>query len=194
LQATAEKAFKMSLLEIRVHGRGGQGAVTSTQVLAIAAFHDGKYSQAFPNFGVERTGAPVESYVRINKKPIDLRQQVYDPDYVIVLDSSLIDDIDTTKGLQKNGLIIVNTDKKPKELKKLSGFKVHSINMTKIALEVIGKPFVNIASLGAFCALSKQVSLEALEKAIDELFGAKGKAAVAELNKKAAKAVYAASK
>ncbi len=180
----------MTLKEIRLHGRGGQGAVTSTQVLAIAAFHDGKYSQAFPNFGVERTGAPVESYVRIDEKQVNLRQHVYDPDYVIVLDSSLFDSVDVTKGLQKNGLVIVNSDKSSKELKKkLGNVNVHAINITKIALDVIGKPFVNIASLGAFCALSNEVSLDALNKAIDELFIAKGKAAVAELNKKAAKAV-----
>lgn len=185
----------MALREIRIHGRGGQGAVTSTQVLAIAAFHAGKFSQAFPNFGVERTGAPVESYVRIDEKPINLRQHVYDPDYVIVLDSSLINAVDVTKGLQKNGAIIVNTDKSAAELKKKFGsFKVYPINITRIALEVIGKPFVNIASLGGFCKLSKEVSLKALDKAIDELFLAKGKAAVAELNKKAAKAVYEATK
>ena len=98
----------MALIEIRIHGRGGQGAVTSSQVLAIAAFHSGKQSQAFPNFGVERTGAPVESFVRIDDKPINLRQHVYDPDYVIILDSSLIDDVPVTEGLQKNGVIVVN--------------------------------------------------------------------------------------
>jgi len=180
----------VDLKEIRIHGRGGQGAVTSTQVLAIAAFLDGKHSQAFPNFGVERTGAPVESYVRIDNSVINLRQQVYDPKYVIVLDSSLIEAADVTKGLKKDGLIIVNTDKSVSELKKkLGNFEVHAINITKIALEVIGKPFVNIASLGAFCALTKEVSLNALDKAIDELFIASGKAAVAELNKKAARAV-----
>jgi len=180
----------MVLKEIRLHGRGGQGAVTSTQVLAIAAFYDGLYSQAFPNFGVERTGAPVESYVRIDKKPINLRQHVYDPDYVVVLDSSLLDTVDVTSGLQKDGIIIVNTDKTEAEIKKkLPGFNVHAIDITKIALKVIGKPFVNVAALGAFCALSKDVSLKALDKAIDELFTARGKAAIAQLNKKAAKAV-----
>ncbi|MBN2067437.1 MAG: pyruvate ferredoxin oxidoreductase subunit gamma [Candidatus Diapherotrites archaeon] len=182
------------MLEIRLHGRGGQGAVTSSQVLAIAAFKDGKYSQAFPNFGVERTGAPVESYVRIDEKPVTLRQHVYDPDCIIVLDSSLIDAVDVTKGLQKNGMVIVNTDKSANDLKKLKGFKVYTINITKIALDVIGKPFVNIAALGAFCALSRQVSLKALDRAIDELFASRGKAAIAELNKKAAKAVYEAAK
>ncbi len=177
----------MALKEVRMHGRGGQGAVTSTQVLAIAAFKGKKFSQAFPNFGVERTGAPVESYVRIDSKPINLRQHVYDPDYVIVLDSSLLDAVDVTLGLKKGGKIIVNTDKSASELKKeLKGLDAHAINITKIALDVIGKPFVNIASLGAFCELSKEVSLNALNGAIDELFAAKGKAAVAELNKKAA--------
>lgn len=185
----------MALIEIRIHGRGGQGAVTSSQVLAIAAFRAGKYSQAFPNFGVERTGAPVESFVRIDDNPINLRQHVYDPDYVIVLDSSLIEAVDVTKGLQANGVIIVNTDKPKEQIKKkLGNFKIYSINITKIALDIIGKPFVNIASLGAFCKLSKDVSLQALDKAIDELFTARGKAAVAEFNKKAAKAVFEASK
>ncbi len=185
----------MVLEEIRFHGRGGQGAVTSTQVLAIAAFKAGKYSQAFPNFGVERTGAPVESYVRISEKPINLRQQVYDPDYVIVLDSSLLDAVDVTKGLQKNGIVIVNTDKPKEQIKKkLGNYKIYSLNITKIALEVIGKPFVNIASLGAFCALNKAVPLKALDEAIEELFTARGKAKVAEFNKKAAKAVFEATK
>ncbi len=184
----------MALTEIRLHGRGGQGAVTSSQVLAIAAFHSGKQSQAFPNFGVERTGAPVESFVRIDEKTINLRQHVYDPDCVIVLDSSLIDAVDVTKDLQKKGTIIVNTDKSKEQLRnKLGKFSLYPINITKIALEIIGKPFVNIAALGAFCKLNEQVSLPALEKAIDELFAARGKAAVAEFNKKAARAVFEAT-
>lgn len=185
----------MVLEEIRLHGRGGQGAVTSSQVLAIAAFKAGSYSQAFPNFGVERTGAPVESYVRISEKPISLRQHVYSPGYVIVLDSSLLNAVDVTKGLKENGTIIVNTDKGKADLKKeLGPFKAFPINITKIALEVIGKPFVNIAALGAFCALNKGVPLRALDEAIDELFTARGKAAIAEFNKKAAKAVFEATK
>ena len=185
----------MVLKEIRIHGRGGQGAVTSTQVLAIAAFNNGKFAQAFPNFGVERTGAPVESYVRIDDNAINLRQHVYDPRYVIVLDSSLLDSVDVTKGLQKDGVVIVNTDKPEAELKKkLKGFKFRGINITKVALDVIGKPFVNIASLGAFCALCDDVPLSSLDEAIDELFASRGKAALAELNKKAAKAVFEETK
>ncbi len=186
----------MALREIRIHGRGGQGAVTSSQVLAIAAFHDGKFCQAFPNFGIERAGAPVESYVRIDEKPINVRQQVYEPDYVIVLDSALLGLVNVAAGIKKNGLIIINSAKSEKELMQKTGgnFSIRSINITKIALQVIGKPFVNIASLGAFCALTKQVSLNALNKAIEQHFALTGKKAVAELNKKAAAAVAAACK
>jgi pyruvate ferredoxin oxidoreductase gamma subunit len=177
----------MPLREVRFHGRGGQGAVTSSQVLAIAAFHDGKYTQAFPNFGVERTGAPVESYTRIDAKPINVRQQVYSPDYVIVLDSSLMASVNVTNGLRRDGLIIVNSNRKPRELN-LGKFNAKTIDITKTALEVIGKPFVNIAALGAFAALSGEVSLEALNKAVDERFAEKGK--IAELNKQACKALF----
>jgi pyruvate ferredoxin oxidoreductase gamma subunit len=177
----------MALKEVRFHGRGGQGAVTSSQVLAVAVFHDGKFTQAFPNFGVERTGAPVESYTRIDNVPIDVRQHVYNPDYVIVLDPSLMANIDVTKGFEKKGLIIVNSNKTPKELG-LEKFNAKCIDITKIALEVIGKPFVNIASLGAFASLSGEVSLKALDKAIDERFSEKGK--IAGLNKEACKVVF----
>lgn len=176
--------------EIRIHGRGGQGAVTSSYVLAIAAFHNKKYCQAFPNFGVERMGAPVESFVRIDNKPINVRQHVYEPDAVIVLDPSLLEAVDVTSGLKKNGLLIINTDKKASELqiKKRKNLKVHCINITKTALDIIGKPFVNLAALAAYAAISKKVSLQALNKAIDQQLASKGK--MAELNKKAAAKVY----
>ncbi|MDD5148138.1 MAG: pyruvate ferredoxin oxidoreductase subunit gamma [Candidatus ainarchaeum sp.] len=168
--------------EIRIHGRGGQGAVTSSQVLAIAAFFDGKKSQAFPYFGVERTGAPVEAFARISKEKIFLRQHVYEPDFVLVLDSSLVHALDITKGLKKNGLIIINSNKKPLDFG-LKGFKVYCLDITKTALEIIGKPFVNIAALGAFAGLSGEVSLDALNKAIGQRF--ENNARIGELNKKA---------
>lgn len=172
----------MDLKEIRIHGRGGQGAVTSSQVLAIAAFFDEKKSQAFPYFGVERTGAPVEAFARISKEKIFVRQHVYEPDFVLVLDSSLVNVVDVTKGLKKNGFIIVNSNKSQEEIG-LKGFRVHCIDITKITLEIIGKPFVNIAALGAFAGLSKEISLEALGKAIDQRFS--GNPKIADLNKKA---------
>lgn len=176
--------------EIRIHGRGGQGAVTSSQVLAIAAFHDGKFSQAFPAFGVERRGAPVQSFTRISEKKIDLRQHVYSPDYVIVLDPSLLEVVDVTDGLKKEGMLIVNSDKTPKELGIRNGFEARTIDITKVALEVIGKPFVNIAALGAFAATTGEISLRALKEAIDEGMNAKAKGKVAELNKQACERLY----
>ena len=184
----------MALKELRVHGRGGQGAVTSTQVLAIAGFLGGKFTQAFPNFGVERAGAPVESYLRVDEKPISIRQHVYEPDYVIVLDAALMKSIDVTAGLKSGGMLIINTDDAGLEKKIRGKFSVKTINVTKIALEIIGKPFVNIASLGAFCALTGEISLDALDRAIDLHFAATGKQAAAELNKKAANAVAEACK
>jgi len=184
------------LKEIRVHGRGGQGAVTSSQILAIAAFLDGKQSQAFPNFGVERQGAPVQSFARISDKFINVRQQVYEPDYVIVLDASLVAALDVSAGLKDGGVLIINSDKSAEELlgakrvKELKGkkVKVKAINITKTALDIIGKPFVNVAALGAFAGATKEVSLGSLKKAIDEQLGAKGN--IAGLNKEACEKLY----
>lgn len=170
--------------QIIVLGRGGQGAVTSSQVIAIAAFLDGKYSQAFPNFGVERTGAPVRSYARIDDKKITLREQVYEANYAIVLDATLMN------GLKENitDLIIINSNKKPEEFKIETKAKIKCVDISKIALEKIGKPFVNIASLGAFSALTKEVSINSLENAIKQQMGSKGP--ILEKNLAAIKQVY----
>jgi pyruvate ferredoxin oxidoreductase gamma subunit len=165
-------------------GRGGQGAVTSSRVLATAAFEDGKQSQAFPNFGVERTGAPVRSYCRIDEKIINLREQVYEADYALVLDATLL------SGLSEkvSKIIIVNSNKKPEELKIKTKAKVFCVDITKIALEVIGKPFVNIAALGAFAAITNEVSLKALEEAVQQQMGNKGP--IVEKNLKAVNETY----
>lgn len=151
-------------------GRGGQGAVTSSRILAIAAFEDGKYSQAFPNFGVERTGAPVRSYARIDVEKINLRELVYNADYAIVLDATLL------KGLDEkiSKTIIINTNKKVDEIKLQTNAEIRCVDVTKIALDVIGKPFVNVAALGAFAAITKEISLKGLEKAIKQQMGSKG--------------------
>ena len=101
--------------EIRVHGRGGQGSVTAAELLAIAAFSDGKFSQAFPSFGVERRGAPVQAFTRIGDKPIRLRSQIYEPDYVIVQDPTLIDIVDVAHGMDENGIVIINSDFNPED-------------------------------------------------------------------------------
>ncbi len=148
-------------------GRGGQGAVTSSRVLAIAAFLDGKKSQAFPNFGVERMGAPVRSYARIDSEFINLREQVYDADYAIVLDATLL------SGLKENitDTIIVNTNKQPSDLGLKTKAKIKCADITKVALSEIGKPFVNIVALGAFASLTNEVSIDSLEKAIKQQMG-----------------------
>jgi pyruvate ferredoxin oxidoreductase gamma subunit len=176
--------------QIIVLGRGGQGAVTSTQVLAIAAFKDGKYSQAFPNFGVERTGAPVRSYCRISEKPINSREQVYEAEYAIILDATLL------KGLKEKitEMIIINSNKKPEEivLPEKTKAKIKCTDITAIALKTIGKPFVNIAALGAFSALTKEISLKALEEAIQQQMGHKGP--IVEKNMLAVKEVYEKAK
>jgi len=101
------------MIEIRIHGRGGQGAVTTGQIMAIAAFDDGKQSQTFPMFGVERSGAPVQAFARISDEKINIRSQIYSPDIVIVLDASLLETVDVTSGLKEKGTLIVNTNKKP---------------------------------------------------------------------------------
>ena len=106
------------MIEIRVHGRGGQGAVTSTELIALAAINEGKYAQAFPSFGPERRGAPVMAFARISDKPIRTREKVYTPDVVVVLDPTILKIVDVTDGLKKNGMVILNTSKDEKEIRK----------------------------------------------------------------------------
>jgi len=153
------------MIEIRIHGKGGQGAVTAAEILAIAAFHDGKFSQAFPSFGPERSGAPVESYCRIDDKFINLRTHVYEPDYLIILDDSLLLAVDVTKGLKRDGIIVINSAEKTK-----SDFRIFSIDATKIALDILGKPIVNTAMLGAFVKATRLITMKSLEEALKEKF------------------------
>jgi len=153
--------------EVRFHGRGGQGVVTSANLLAIAAFKEGKYCQAFPFFGTERRGAPVVSFARIDDKFIRTREQIYNPDYVIVLDPTLLDDVDVTEGLKEDGMIIVNTNKKVNLKTKA---RVKTVNATAIALETIGKPFVNTPMIGALVGATNIVKLDSLIEAVKERF------------------------
>jgi pyruvate ferredoxin oxidoreductase gamma subunit len=157
-------------------------------VLAIAVGFDKKFSQAFPNFGVERTGAPVRSYCRIDDKKITLREQLKEADYALVLDPTLVGNL--TEKITK--LIIVNSNKKPEALGIKTTAKIKCIDITKIALEKMGKPFVNIPALGAFSAISGEVSIEALENAIQLQMGNKG--SIVEKNLAAIREVYAQSK
>lgn len=176
------------MIEIKTIGRGGQGAVTFSQILAIAAFYDNYQSQAMPSFGVERRGAPSFSYTRISKEPIHIRSLIYNPDIVILLDSSLLETIDITEGLKEKGLIIINSKKSQDELKIKGNFKIHTVDATSVALKLFKKDIVNTAMLGAFAKVTKLVSLESLYKGIEERFEDKHK--LIDLNKQAIKKVY----
>ena len=140
------------LIEIRWHGRGGQGAKTAALLLADAAFNTGKYIQGFPEYGPERMGAPITAYNRISDERIKIHSNIYEPDYVVVVDEYLISAIDVTSGLKETGAIIINTDKEPDEVKKhLKGYKgkVCTIDARKISEETLGRNFPNTPMLGA---------------------------------------------
>jgi pyruvate ferredoxin oxidoreductase gamma subunit len=166
-----------SLIEIRWHGRGGQGAVTSTELLAQAAISEGKYAQAFPSFGPERRGAPVQAFNRIDSKaPVRIRADITEPDVVVVLDPSLLDKVNVTSGLKKGGPVIINTRKTAKEIKKEFGIKypVATVNATKIAREVLGVPIVNTTVLGAVIKLTWIVKKESVHAPLEKRFGRLG--------------------
>lgn len=166
------------MFQIRIHGRGGQGVVTAAELIAIAAFNGGKHSQAFPSFGVERTGAPIEAYARIDDKPIRTREHVYEPDVLIIQDASLLGSADVTHGAGKKTLMIINTSKAKEQIKNLKinlpEKNIYLIDATKIALDIIGKNLVNTVILGAFAKTTGLVSLKSLKEAIEEKFGEKG--------------------
>jgi len=157
------------LKEIRIHGRGGQGGVTAAELLARAAFREGKWVQSFPFFGAERRGAPVKAFARLSDKPILVRSQIYNPDYVIVLDSGLLDLVDVTEGMKEDGIVIVNTQKKPEELN-LKQHRVATVDATGIALElqlvVAGLPVLNTIMLGAFAKATGEIKLESVVEVI----------------------------
>jgi len=155
-----------NMIEIRIHGRGGQGNVAAAELLSIAAFKDGKFSQAFPSFGAERVGAPVMAFVRINDKKIRTREDVQNPDYLIVQDSNLIGSVPVLDGLKPDGLILINSEKKPEELQLKTTAKVETIPATEIALEIIGRPIPNAIMIGAFCTITGLVSIDAVQEAI----------------------------
>jgi len=154
------------MIEIRIHGRGGQGNVAAAELLSIAGFKDGKFSQAFPSFGAERVGAPVMAFVRIDDKKIRTREDVQNPDYLIVQDSNLMGSVPVLDGLKADGLILINSEKKPEELQLKTTAKVETIPATEIALEIIGRPIPNAIMIGAFCTITGLISLDAVQEAI----------------------------
>ena len=163
------------MIQIRIHGRGGQGVVTAAELIAIAAFTEGKEAQAFPSFGVERTGAPIEAFARIDNKPIRTREHVYEPNVLIVQDSTLLPTVDVAKGCGEKTIVIINTTKPKDKINiKLPKENIFALDATKIALDEIGRNIVNTVILGAFTKATKIVSVKSLEKAITKKFKLKG--------------------
>lgn len=152
-----------NLIEIRWHGRGGQGAKTASLLLADAAFNTGKYIQGFPEYGPERMGAPITAYNRISNSPITIHSNIYEPDYVVVVDDTLLETVDVTSGLKENGAIVINTIKDNNTLKKaLKNYKgsIYKIDAKKISMEALGRYFPNTPMLAAIVKVSQVMSEE----------------------------------
>ena len=153
------------MIEIRWHGRGGQGAKTASLLLADAAFNTGKYIQGFPEYGPERMGAPITAYNRISDEQITIHSNIYEPDYVVVVDDTLLECVDVTAGLKETGAIVINTTKEANEVRgKLKDYKgeVYTIDARKISLETLGKYFPNTPMLAAIVKVSKVMTDEEL--------------------------------
>ena len=161
------------MIEVRWHGRGGQGAVTSVELLAVAAIGAGKYAQGFPSFGPERRGAPVAAFSRIDEKKIKVRSGIYEPDVVVVLDASLIGLVNVIEGLKPGGKLIVNTPKSPEEIRKEMNFNgiVATIDGTGIARKEMGVPIANTTMIGALLKVIGIMQIEDIKEAVEHRFG-----------------------
>jgi len=182
------------MYEIRIHGRGGQGAVTAAELLSIAVFLDGREAQAFPSFGSERMGAPVVSYCRISENPIRVREPVTTPDAVIVIDATLLHHVDVFGGLAPDGYVLINSARRLSELGLAELVDRHpaghviTLDATDLARRHIGRPLPNICLLGAFAALTGMVTFDSLEFAVRDRF----REHIAAANVNAARAAYEA--
>ncbi len=161
------------MIEVRWHGRGGQGAVTSVELLALTAIGEGKYAQGFPSFGPERRGAPVAAFNRIDDHHIKIRSQIYNPDVVVVLDESLIGMVNVADGLKPEGVLIVNTAKTAKEIAEITKFKgkIATVDGSSIAWKELGVPITNTTMLGAVIKCTNAVKLESVKEPVDHRFG-----------------------
>ena len=182
------------MFEVRFHGRGGQGAVTAADLLALAAFEEGRFAQSFPNFGSERMGAPVVAYCRLGEREIRTREPVVAPDCVIVIDPTLVHQVDLFAGLGPDGYVLVNSSRDLGELdlgthaERLRPERLLTVPATEIALRQIGKPLPNAALLGGFAALTAEITIPAVSVAIRERFSTS--ASVAERNVAAVAEVF----
>ncbi|MCF2136637.1 MAG: 2-oxoacid:acceptor oxidoreductase family protein [Candidatus Thorarchaeota archaeon] len=172
------------MTEFRWHGRGGQGVVTSNQMLGKAALEEGRYIQAFPEFGPERTGAPVRAFLRISKDPIQIYAQVYHPDIVVCIDPTLLEVVNPTEGLKEDGILVLNTTMSPAEVRDKFGFKtgtVVTVDASTIAMEILGRPFYNMPTMAAAVKATGIVKLETVIQTVLNRYPGK----VGELNKAA---------
>ena len=161
------------MLEIRFHGRGGQGAVVASKIMANSVFLEDKYCQSFPALGVERRGAPVTAFLRVDDEPIRIRTEIYEPDHIVILDPLLVDQVPVTQGLKPHGIILINSHKPPQVYRgNFDGFRVATVPASQIAfrhhLGSTHSPIVNTAILGAVIRLLRIVSMESLVEAIKE--------------------------
>jgi pyruvate ferredoxin oxidoreductase gamma subunit len=179
------------MIEIRFHGRGGQGAVTSAELTALAAIGEGKYAQAFPSFGPERRGAPVMAFVRVSETPIVTREKVYEPDIVIVLDPSLLKIVNVEAGLKNGGVVILNTSKSAEKIREETGIKARlaTVDASRIAMETMRVPITNTTMLGALVKASGIVQMSGLQDPIKHRFGP-----IAERNMNACTRAYEETK
>ncbi|MFB0526423.1 MAG: 2-oxoacid:acceptor oxidoreductase family protein [bacterium] len=161
------------LIEVRFHGRGGQGAKTAAQLLAETALGGGMYIQAFPEYGPERSGAPMRAYTRISDKPINLHCGVTSPSVVIVIDPTIMDTVDVAEGLGNQGILIVNTEEKPDAIRKKTNFKkgkVFTVDATQISLDTLGRPMPNTPMLGALIKATGIIKMKDLEENLKKKF------------------------
>lgn len=179
------------MAEVRIHGRGGQGSVVLAELIALAAWNEGKYSQAFPYLGGggERRGAPVQAFARMSERAIRLRCRVQEPDYVLVQDPALVGFVDVKRGMKPGGLIIINGNEVPKGFAPTAWFRVCAVPASRVALEETGKVLSNTAMLGAFARVSGELSLKSVLAAVGQKFSGE----VREINERAVEAGYRAA-
>lgn len=181
-------------IEIRWHGRGGQGTVTAAKVLADACLSGGRYVQAFPEYGPERSGAPLRAYNRVSTKELRMHCPVLHPNVIAIADATLLDGVNVTEGAKEDSIFIVNTSKEPSEirekLKLLPSQKVYTVDATKIAIECFGRALPNSPMLGAVCRVTSLVSLEALLEDVRKSFGKKFSQKIIDGNLEATKRGY----
>ena len=192
-----EEMLMRNLVEIRWHGRGGQGAKTAALLLAESALEEGKYIQGFPEYGPERMGAPIQSFTRISEVPITLHSHVRNPDAVVVLDSTLMDTIDVAAGLSEEGVLLINTSQSPQEIRQklnLKKRKVFTVDASSISLDILGRNLPNTPMLGALIKATDLLGIDTIISAIKHKFEKKFSSRILEGNIQAIRRAYEEAK